>query len=113
MAGRVSFVLRSGPSGIDVPAYPPHVLERTTIPYRTPRAGSPLRLAFVGQATFFEAASLDERSARVHTTFIEFRENADAEPMRAALDAFAPHVVVVFRPEIVPAGALDGLRAAT
>ncbi len=31
--------------------------------------------------------------------------------MRAALDAFAPHAVVVFRPEIVPAGALDGLGA--
>ena len=32
--------------------------------------------------------------------------------MRAALDAFAPHVVVVFRPEIIPAGAFADLRAA-
>ena len=30
--------------------------------------------------------------------------------MRAALDAFAPHAVVVFRPEIVPAGAFADLR---
>src|SRR4051794_4344946 len=78
-----------------------------------PRHGDALRLAFVGQQTFFEACALDERSPRVVTTFVEFRQGADAEAIRAALDAFAPHAVVVFRPEIVPAGAFDGLRAAT
>src|SRR4051795_12291863 len=70
-----------------------------------PRHGDALRLAFVGQQTFFEACALDERSPRVMTTFVEFRQGADAEAIRAALDAFAPHAVVVFRPEIVPAGA--------
>jgi hypothetical protein len=78
-----------------------------------PRFGEPLRLAFVGQQTYFEACALDERSARVRTTYVDFREGADAEAMRAALDRFAPHAVVVFRPEIVPAGAFDGLRALT
>src|SRR3954454_1325076 len=78
-----------------------------------PRPGDPLRLAFVGQQTFFEACALDERSRRVVTTFVEFRQGADAEAMRAAVDEFAPHAVVVSRPEIVPAGAFDGLRAAT
>lgn len=33
--------------------------------------------------------------------------------MREALDRFAPHAVIVFRPEIVPAHAFDGLRALT
>jgi hypothetical protein len=79
----------------------------------TPRAGDPLRLAFVGQRTFFEVCALDERSPRAITTFIEFRAGADAAAMRSALDAFAPHAVVVFRPEIVPEHAFDGLRAAT
>src|SRR3954452_7139255 len=78
-----------------------------------PRPGDALRLAFVGQQTFFEACALDERSPRAVTTFVEFRQGADAEAIRAALDAFAPHAVVVFRPEIVPAGVFDGLRAAT
>ena len=78
-----------------------------------PRFGEPLRLAFVGQQTYFEACALDERSARVRTTYVDFREGADAEAMRAALDRFAPHAVVVFRPEIVPAGAFDGLPALT
>lgn len=78
-----------------------------------PRYGEPLRLAFVGQQTFFEACALHERSARVRTAYVDFREGADAEAMRAALDRFAPHAVVVFRPEVVPAGAFDGLRALT
>src|SRR5436190_1844222 len=81
------------------------------LPYPTPRFGEPLRLAFVGQQTFFEVCSLAERSRRVTTMFHDFRQGADADAMRAALDAFAPHAVVVWRPEIVPAGALDGLRA--
>lgn len=79
----------------------------------TPRPGAPLRLAFVGQGTFFEACALHERSSRVVTRYVEFREGADAAPMRAQLDAFAPDAVVVFRPEIVPRGAFDGLRART
>ncbi|MBX5441447.1 MAG: hypothetical protein IRZ32_07960 [Solirubrobacteraceae bacterium] len=81
--------------------------------YRTPRFGEPLRLAFVGQQTYFEACALDERSSRVRTRYVDFREGADAEAMRAQLDRFAPHAVVVFRPEIVPAGTFDGLPALT
>jgi hypothetical protein len=78
-----------------------------------PRFGEPLRLAFVGQQTYFEACALDERSARVRTAYVDFREGADPVAMRAALDRFAPHAVVVFRPEIVPGGTFDGLRALT
>jgi hypothetical protein len=81
--------------------------------YPTPRFGEPLRLAFVGQQTYFEACALHERSSRVRTAYVDFREGADAEAMRGALDRFAPHAVVVFRPEIVPAHTFDGLRALT
>jgi hypothetical protein len=86
---------------------------RGRAPHPVPAIGAPLRLAFVGQSTFFEACALHEQSARIHTRFVEFREGADAEAMRAALDTFTPHVVVVFRPEIVPRGAFADLRAAT
>jgi len=81
-------------------------------PYPAPVDGAPLRLAFVGQKTFFEACALDEQSPRALTTFVEFRAGGDAEAMRARLDAFSPHVVVVFRPEVLPAGVFAGLRAA-
>jgi hypothetical protein len=81
-------------------------------PYPTPPAGGRLRLAFVGQSTYFRAAALDEHSRRIETRFVEFRADADSARMRAALDAFAPHAVAVFRPEIIPAGAFSDLTAA-
>jgi hypothetical protein len=82
-------------------------------PYPVPAPGAALRLAFVGQSTFFEATSLDEHSARIHTQFIEFRGGRDPDELMHALHAFDPHVVVVYRPEIIPAGLFHGLRAAT
>ena len=72
----------------------------------------PLRLAFVGQSTFFRACTPDLDDDGTLTTFIEFRQGADPRPMRSALDAFAPDVVVVFRPEILPPGVLADLDAA-
>jgi hypothetical protein len=83
-----------------------------TGPYPVPRGGTPLRLAFVGQTTFFAACALEERSARVETAFVEFRAGGDAEAMLARVRAFAPHVVVVFRPEVLPPGVFADLPAA-
>lgn len=83
------------------------------MPYPTPPAGRPLRLAFVGQRTFFEVCALGDELPDFQTRFFEFRKDADARALRANLDALRPDVVVVFRPEIVPAGTFDGLRAAT
>jgi hypothetical protein len=83
--------------------------DRAHPPYPTPPEGAPLRLAFVGQQTYFRACALDEDSDRAVTTFIEYRSGRDPALMRAQLDAFAPHVVVVFRPETVPAGLLADL----
>jgi hypothetical protein len=81
-------------------------------PYPTPRLGAPVRIAFVGQSTYFQACALDEASPRAVTRFVEFRAGADAEAMLAQVQAFAPHVVIAFRPEILPPGIFSGLRAA-
>lgn len=73
---------------------------------------SPERVAFVGQGTFFEACSLEPEAAAgvgLESRFFEFRQGADAEALLAALTAFAPAVVVVFRPEVLPAGLLHDL----
>src|SRR3954453_9961597 len=116
MAGFVSRTMRSCQSGMG--------RERTLrlvtgefrpagVPYRPPARGAPMRLAFVGQSTFFEACALHEQSARMVTRFIEFREGADAHAMVGELARFAPHAVIAFRPEIVPRGAFRGLRAPT
>ncbi len=71
-----------------------------------------VRTAFVGQSTFFEACALAGPAGGLEPRFLEFRQGGDAAGLRAGLDAFAPHVVVVFRPEVLPAGLLADLPAA-
>jgi hypothetical protein len=87
-------------------AYDGAILGRGENPYPVPRGGAPVRIAFVGQSTFFEACALESPA----TTFVEFRAGADAESMRAKVAAFAPDVVVAFRPEILPPGVFAELR---
>src|SRR3954452_18258780 len=71
-----------------------------------------LRLAFVRPRTFFEACALADGLTRLRTALFEFRKGADPEHLMTELGAFAPHVVLVFRPEIIPAGLFADLRAA-
>jgi hypothetical protein len=90
-----------------VPASPPEPPR----PSEPPRRSEPLRLAFVGQSTYFRVCVPPPGTPGLETTFIEYRQGLDPRPMRAALDAFAPDAVVVFRPEIVPAGVLADVPA--
>ena len=71
-----------------------------------------LRLALVGQATFFETC-LPPASRTLDPSFHEFRRDSDADRLLADLRARRPDVVCVFRPELIPAGALHGLDALT
>jgi hypothetical protein len=71
-----------------------------------------LRLALVGQATFFETC-LPPASRALEPSFHEFRRDADADRLLAGLHARRPDVVCVFRPELIPAGALHGFDALT
>jgi hypothetical protein len=70
-------------------------------------------VAFVGQTTFFAACALDVPAAGLIPRFFEFRAGADGEALLAGLGEFAPHVVVVFRPEVVPHGLFAELPAVT
>jgi hypothetical protein len=81
-------------------------------PYPPPPPGAPLRMAFVGQSTYFRATSLDEQSARIRTHYLEFRGGRDPEELMAGIHGFDPHVVIVFRPELIPAGLFHGERFA-
>lgn len=84
------------------------------LPYRLPADGSPLRLVFVGQATFFEACSLDDELApHINSTFVEFRAGADAAEMVRRVRGARPNVVVVYRPEVIPSEALAEIDAMT
>jgi hypothetical protein len=72
-----------------------------------------VRLAFVGQSTFFEACALQDGVTPLETAFLEFRKDGDAAALLRRLEDFDADVVVVFRPEIVPPGLFADLRAAT
>lgn len=99
------------------PTTPPRRMKpafaRAEMPYRAPAEREPLRLAFVGQGTFFEACALTRDLPQLRTRFVEFRHGGNLGEMLAVLDGWRPHVVLVFRPEIVPAGAFADLDAAT
>lgn len=82
------------------------------LPHVAARTGATLRVAFVGQTTFFEACALTQPAGGLVPRFIEFRKGGDPAALMTQLEAFAPHVVAVFRPEIVPAGLLAELDAA-
>ncbi|HEY8584254.1 MAG TPA: hypothetical protein VIL49_14960 [Capillimicrobium sp.] len=82
---------------------------------RLPRFGEPARVAFVGQETYFAQCATHAETRELRPRFFDFRAGVghDAEALRAALDAWGAHVVVVFRPEIIPPGAFRDLRALT
>jgi hypothetical protein len=74
---------------------------------------SALRVAFVGQGVFFRQCSLEMPAGGVEPAFLDFRAGAPPEPLLARLRELDPDVVLVFRPEIVPRGLFDSLRALT
>jgi hypothetical protein len=81
--------------------------------YAAPPPAAPVRIAFVGQETYFRAASLTSPTSEVLPRFVEFRAGSDPQPMLEAVEAFSPDVVIVFRPEGIPAGYFAGLRVPT
>jgi hypothetical protein len=72
-----------------------------------------VRLAFVGQQAYFGYIALEQPVGDLEPRFFELRPNEPGRELRAALDAYDPDVVISFRPEFVPAGLFEGLRAIT
>jgi hypothetical protein len=68
-------------------------------------------VAFVGQRTYFEACTMRAPAGGIEPFFIDFRGGANTGELVSELSAFAPDVVVVFRPEIIPPGLFAPLRA--
>ena len=66
--------------------------------------GDPLRLAFVGQRTYFEPCALQDPVDGVEPAFFDLRPSEAGEVLHAQLAAFAPDAVIVFRPELLPDG---------
>ena len=75
--------------------------------------GRPLRIAFVAQREYFASSTLEDPAGGLEPRFFDFRFDAPVEPLVAALSAWSPDVVFVFRPEMVPPGAFADLGAVT
>ncbi|HEV7494430.1 hypothetical protein, partial [Baekduia sp.] len=86
-------------------------MRRDDLPYALPEPGAPVRVAFVGQRTYFEPCALSAPAGGLIPSFIDYRGGSETGPLHDALRRCAPHVVVVFRPDALPAGALDGVDA--
>ena len=71
------------------------------LPYPPPPPGAPLRIAFVGQSTYFRATALDEQSARIRTHYLEFRDGRDPDELMAAIHGFDP-LFVETAEEVMP-----------
>jgi hypothetical protein len=80
---------------------------------RPPPAGSPWRVAFVGQETYFRVCSQTRPSRAITPLYVDYRSGADPELMLDTVRRFRAHAVVVFRPETVPPGLFAGLDALT
>jgi hypothetical protein len=82
---------------------------------REPRFGEPTRVAFVGQETYFAQCAPHAPTAALKPRFFDFRAGVgdDAHALEQALRDWGAHVVVVFRPEIIPPGAFAHLSAIT
>lgn len=86
------------------------------MPGETSSRGSaqrPLRVAFVGQSVYFSQCALEHVADGVEPAFLDFRAGAPAQPLLGELEERDPDVVLVFRPEIIPARMFEGLRALT
>lgn len=77
------------------------------------RAESRQRVLFVGQLTYFGSSALNQSTAAIEPHFVDFRSGADKGPLIDALEQFRPDVVIVFRPEIIPAGLFHSTPALT
>lgn len=71
----------------------------------------PLRLAFVGQREYFGFTALQAPADGVEPRFFHLHHGGDIGTVIPALEAFAPDVVLAFRPELYEAGAFDAVDA--
>lgn len=73
----------------------------------------PTRVAFVGQKVYFAQCALHQAASGLEPVFLDFRNGAAPETLLGRLTELDPDVIIVFRPEIIPAGLFGALRALT
>lgn len=70
-----------------------------------------IKIAFVGQRTYFESASLSTQTNLIEPYFLDFRSGTDSSSLLARLFQLKPDVMIVFRPEIYPNSIFSEINA--
>lgn len=69
------------------------------------------KVAFVGQANYFDFVALSCPTPAIEPMFIEFKSNDAVDDFLDDLGQFDPDVVIVFGPQHIPTGALADVKA--
>jgi hypothetical protein len=69
------------------------------------------KVAFIGQANYFDFVALSSPTPTIDPTFINFAAGGPVDDFLDEIDQFDPDVVIVFGPQCIPAGALADVKA--
>lgn len=69
-----------------------------------------MKLTFVGQSTYFLPTSLTQRVGQIDPHFVDFKTGDNSEELRAKLKELKSDVLIFFKPESIPNGALAGIE---
>jgi hypothetical protein len=89
----------------------PAALVRDRTPHPLPPLGSPVRVVFAGAESAFATHAQHSAAGGIEPRFVDVREGAEPQAVRAAIAAGRPHVVIALGPAAI--AALAGLDAAT
>jgi len=92
------------PSVANADPHPLAPISLETLGRRVPVDGTPVRVAFVGQSTYFQCCALQPELPGMSSVFVDFRAGGDPDQVLSKTESFEPHVVFVFRPELIPPG---------
>lgn len=69
------------------------------------------KVAFIGQANYFDFVALSTPTPAIDPIFINFAAGGAVDDLLDEIDQFDPDVVIVFGPQCIPAGALADVKA--
>lgn len=67
------------------------------------------KIAFVGQKTYFESASLLSATDEIVPLFVNYKHGENPQAMRERIQQFSPDLIIAFKPESFPRSSLLNL----
>jgi hypothetical protein len=73
--------------------------------------GTKTRIAFIGQANYFDFVALSVATPSIETKFVDFKSGGDVAALLFDVDAIDPDVIIVFGPQNLPHATLADSNA--